>query len=192
MLQVHLDVHHPQTNLCDLLYVYKRQSRETDIHEQFSQYNPESEILSKKEQRKLAREHRLSEKHSEEEKRSEITEYMVQNQRFILEADYISGRTGSRYPVSSTLNFIFVDSTDAVIQIGSPSGIGYNGVGGITIDGRVTKYELTEKQNKRGTSYSITMYVMSSLGTYDIQLWVSQLGNADASIRGNFSGAVTY
>lgn len=158
----------------------------------FSQESTENEVMNKKEQRNLEREHRLAEKRAEEEENRKMTKRMVHNQQFVLEADFIAGRTGSRYPVNSTLNFILLDSSDAVIQIGSNSGIGYNGVGGITIEGHVTKYELIEKQNKRGTSYSITMYVMSSLGTYDIQLWVSQSGNADAIIRGNFSGSVTY
>ncbi len=158
----------------------------------FSQESMENEVMNKKEQRNLEREHRLAEKRAEEEENRKMTKRMVHNQQFVLEADFIAGRTGSRYPVNSTLNFILLDSTDAVIQIGSNNGIGYNGVGGITIEGHVTKYELIEKQNKRGTSYSITMYVMSSLGTYDIQLWVSQSGSADAIIRGNFSGSVTY
>jgi len=159
----------------------------------FSQYtSPEDQLLSKKEQRRLAREHKLAEKHAEEEKNREITAYMVNDHRFILEADFISGRSGSRYPVNSTLNFILVDSTEAVIQLGSAYGIGYNGVGGITIEGSITKYELIEKQSKNAVSYSITLFVMSSLGTYDIQLWVSSSGNADATVRGNFSGSVTY
>ncbi len=158
----------------------------------FSQYSPELDVLSKKEQRKLAREYRLSEKNAEAEKSRKITQYMVQSHRFILEADYISGKTGRRYMVNSRLNFIMLDSTNAVIQLGSSNGIGYNGVGGITIEGRITNYEITEKQNKKGTNYSITLYVTSSLGVYDIQIWVSQSGNADASVRGNYSGSVSY
>ena len=118
---------------------------------------------------------------------------MIQNHRFILEADYISGNTGRRYIVNSKLNFIMCDSTDAVIQLGSSTGMGYNGVGGITIDGRVTSYKLEEKQNKKGlTNYSITLYIASSLGVFDIQMWVSPSGSADATVRGNFAGAVTY
>ena len=160
----------------------------------FAQYDsPETEVLNKKEQRKLAREHRLAERKAEEEKNSKITLYLVQNHRFILEADYISGNTGRRYTVNSKLNFIMCDSVNAVIQLGSPTGIGYNGIGGITIDGRVTKYELKEKQNKKGlTNYSITLYVTSSLGVFDVQMWVSPSGSASATVRGNFAGAVTY
>ncbi len=158
----------------------------------FSQNSAEDQMLSKKEQRQLAREQRLSEKSDAAENSKMMTAEMLQDHRFILEADFLAGRTGSRYPVNSTLNFVMLDSTNAVIQIGSSSGIGYNGVGGITIEGRVTKYDLTKKTNKNGTSYSLTAYVMSSLGEYDIQFWISESGNAEATIRGNFSGSVTY
>ena len=159
----------------------------------FSQYtSPEDQLLSKKEQRRLAREYRLAEKHAEEEKTREIITDLVNSHRFILEADFIAGRSGSRHPVNSTLNFILVDSSEAVLQLGSPYGMGFNGVGGITIDGTVTKYELVEKKNRNSVSYSITLYIMSSLGTYDIQIWVSQSGYADATVRGNYSGSVVY
>lgn len=159
-----------------------------------AQYSsPETIVLSKKEQRKLSREYRLSEKREEAEKSNKIIQYLVQGQRFILKADYISGNTGRRYAANSILNFISVDSLDAIIQLGSSTGIGYNGVGGITIDGRVTNYKLEEKQNKKGfINYSITLYVTSSLGVFDIQIWVSSSGNADATVRGNYSGAVTF
>jgi hypothetical protein len=159
----------------------------------FSQYNsPDDQVINQKETRRLAREHKLAEKHAQEEKARELTADLVKAHRFILEADYVAGRLGSRYPVNSTLNFIMIDSTDAVLQLGSPYGIGYNGVGGITIDGTVTKYELAEQQHKKSVSYTITVYIMSSLGAYDVQFWVTPLGNTDAIVRGNFSGSVTY
>ena len=158
----------------------------------FSQDTLGTEVLGKKEQRKLEREHKFSEKQADEAQSREITQQLVKNQRFILEADYVADRYGMKYPVTSLLNFIRIDSTNAIIQLGSNTGLGYNGVGGITVEGRVTKYKLSEKQNKKGTSYTITAYVTSSLGTYDLQFWVSQLGNADAAVRGNFPGSVTF
>jgi len=153
---------------------------------------PQESVMSEKEQRALAKEKRKADKLAEEEQARKITEYMIQNQKFVLEADFIAGHTGARYPVVSNLNFIIVDSTEAVIQIGSTRGMGYNGVGGITIDGRITKYELKEHKTKRGVNYSIRLYINSSLGPYDIQFWITPSGNADATIRGNYSGSVTY
>jgi hypothetical protein len=148
--------------------------------------------LSKKEQKALAKEKRKAEQEAVAEKQKEITALMLEYHRFVLEADYVAGKSGSRTPVNSTLNFVIVDSTKATLQLGSPWGLGINGVGGVTVDGNVTRYELNKKENKKGVSYNLTLYIMSSIGTYDIQMWVSQSGRADATVRGNVSGQLTY
>lgn len=152
----------------------------------------ESSSLSRKEQRQLAKEKRKAEQAAEAEKQGEITALMLEYQRFVLEADYVAGKSGSRTPVNSTLNFVIIDSTDATLQLGSPWGMGINGVGGVTVDGNVTKYEVNNRENKKGISYNVTLYILTSIGTYDIQMWVSQSGRADATVRGNVSGHLTY
>ena len=55
---------------------------------------------------------------AERELQYELTEYMLENRSFVLEADFLQGRFGSRVYVNSTINFIAVDSTEATIQIG--------------------------------------------------------------------------
>jgi hypothetical protein len=157
-----------------------------------SVYSQEESTVNKEEQKQLAKEKRNAEKAQAEEKQKELTTLMLDYQRFVLEADYISGSSGQRSPVNSTLNFIIIDSTEATLQLGSPWGLGINGVGGITVDGNVTRYKVDVKETKRGESYTITLFIMTSLGTYDITMWVSQSGKADATIRGNVSGQLTY
>ena len=157
-----------------------------------SAQDSENELMSIKEQRQLAREHKKAEKQAEEQKRQERVAALIEGHRFVLKANYINGRRGERQVVSSNLNFIIIDSTQATLQLGSGWGMGYNGVGGITVDGRITKFEINEKENKRGKSYNITVYLLSGIGQYDIQFWISQSGNADATVRGNYSGSVTY
>lgn len=117
---------------------------------------------------------------------------MLKYQRFVLEANYVSGRTGELFPVNSNLNFMRLDSTKAVLQLGSTGGIGSNGVGGITLDGSVSKYQVKTNKTKRGKSYTVTFYVVTNLGTYDIVMFVSQSGNAEATIRGTTAGQLTY
>ena len=148
--------------------------------------------LNKKELKQLAKEKRRAEKEALDEQQGKITSRMIEYQQFVLEADYISGRSGSRIPVNSTINFVIIDSTEATLQLGSPWGLGINGVGGITVDGNVTKYEIFKKENKRGVSYNVSFFIMSSIGTYDIQMWISQSGHANATVRGNYSGHLTY
>jgi hypothetical protein len=144
-----------------------------------------------KEQRRYERQKRQEENAAEREKRIVMTRNMVGIQRFVLEADYLSDKYGNNVPVSPTINFIMVDSLEGVIQFGSAYSIGYNGVGGETLEGRITKYEYTMMGRKKD-SYSIRMIFMSPLGTYDVTLAVTPDGYADATIRGNWSGQLNY
>ena len=156
----------------------------------FAQEN--EEVLSKKELKTLEKEKKALLRSEEDKKSTEITKLMLENHRFVLEADFITGRGGNRIPVSSSLNFIIVDSLEGTLQLANPWGMGTNGLGGITLDGRISKYDLFAKESKRGISYSLTLFINSSLGSYDIQFWISQTGNATATVRGNTSGSLTY
>ena len=151
----------------------------------------ETEELSKAEIRKLQKEQRKAEKKAEEEQKVELTKLMVEYQRFVLEADQLSNKRGVRIQVSSNINFIIVDSTSATLQLGSAYSAGYNGVGGTTIDGTISRYEVTSV-GKDKSSYSISMVFNSSLGTYDISLMVSATGKADANIGGTWPGKINY
>ena len=147
--------------------------------------------LSKAEIRKLQREQRRSELAAENEKMAELTKWLIDNQRFVLEADYIKNQGGSRIPVAPNINFLLVDSTEATMQLGSAFSAGYNGVGGTTLDGRITKYEV-QTIGKNKDSWNISMRFQSAFGTYDISLLIGPTGSADANINSNWPGQLNY
>lgn len=151
----------------------------------------EQEKLSKSELRKFQREQKKAEMEAEREKMAVLTEFMITNQRFVLEAQYLSDRYGTRVPVQSNINFVMVDSLVATIQLGSAMSAGYNGVGGTTVEGRVSNYKYT-KVGKKEDSYSVSMNFMSSLGNYDITMMANAEGYTDATIRGNWPGSLNY
>lgn len=152
----------------------------------------QEEVYSKKEQKQIQKEERLAAKEAENDLLRFQTESMLQMRRFVLEADYLSDKSGKRVAVNSTINFIKIDSLKLVMQLGSNYGVGYNGVGGITIDGRVTKYDLKIIEGKKGKSYNLIIMVMSSTGNYDIMLMINDVGSTDATIRSNTSGQLRY
>lgn len=151
----------------------------------------EVQQLSKKELKKLQKEQKKADQAAEAERMAEVTKFMVEQQQFVLEADYLSDKYGQRAPVTTTINFVLVDSVVGTVQFGSAQAVGYNGVGGVTVDGRITTYEYTTI-GKNEDSYSIRLIFMSSIGTYDITLMVNSSGNADAQVRGNWSGQLNY
>jgi hypothetical protein len=133
--------------------------------------------MTKKEKRKV-----------EMEKQYQLTKHMLENKSFVLEADFLQDKYGNRAFVSSTINFVAVDSSEAVIQIGLNHRIGPNGVGGVTAKGRISKWELHENKN----SFSITMNVMTSIGIYDLRFSISPSGNATALLTGLRPGQLTF
>ncbi|KPK87626.1 MAG: hypothetical protein AMS27_01830 [Bacteroides sp. SM23_62_1] len=144
-----------------------------------------------REHREYEKQMRKEQRERELEQKSGITKKMVEIQRFVLEADNLSDKYGNRIMVSPNINFIMIDSLDGVLQFGSAFTVGYNGVGGQTLDGRITKYEYS-MMGRNKDSYNIRMIFMSPIGTYDITMTVNPEGYADATIRGNWSGQLNY
>lgn len=147
-----------------------------------------NENLDKKTLRKYQKIEKREQQKMEDERRLQQVKSLIDSREFVLEANYLSGRSGVLIPVTSNLNFIMVDSAKSVIQIGSPSGIGYNGVGGVTDEGKVTKYEV--KETKGG--YSLKLYTSSSLNSFTIFFTINSDGHATARLSGVRGGVLTY
>jgi len=135
---------------------------------------------SKKEQRK-----------AKMEAEYKMTDSILSARKFVLEAHQLRNKQGAQINVTPNLNFVSVDSLRAVIQIGSNERAGYNGVGGITVDGKVSNWKYA-KDDKRKT-FTIFLTVQSDLqGIYDVNMTVDYSGYADASISGMRSGRLTF
>ena len=150
----------------------------------------QTQELSKKEQGQLKKQLKKEQKAEEEAQQAQIVGLMVEYHRFVLEAEQLRDKRGNMVQVSSMINFIACDSVQGVIQIGSQAYVGMNGVGGITVDGPVTKYEHT--YNEKNGSYSIQWMLRTSIGTYDVIMNVSSDGRADATVSSTWPGRVTY
>ena len=114
---------------------------------------------------------------------------LLEDQSFVLEADYL-GNGYDRHPVVSTLNFIMVDSSATIVQTGNNFGVGYNGVGGLTVEGKVSKYVIV--RDKKRKSFTVTWNMSSAVGFYNISMVVSASGRATATLTGNTSGRLVY
>jgi len=156
-----------------------------------AQEEPKASKETIKEQRQWEKEKRKLEKEMEKARLEELTKSMIELHRFVLEADFLSDKYGYRIPVSSMINFIRIDSLEGTLQLGSAYSVGYNGVGGTTVDCKVIRYEYS-KTGKKGDNYMLTMTLTSSLGAYDVFMNISKEGFADANIRGNWGGQLNY
>ncbi|MDF1575969.1 MAG: DUF4251 domain-containing protein [Bacteroidales bacterium] len=139
-----------------------------------------SQELSRQEQKKLEKELKKEQKAEEAAKKAAVVDAMVLYRRFVLEANTLKDKRGNSLNVSSNINFIAADSLTGVIQVGSNTYIGSNGVGGVTVEGSISDYKYS-KHEKSG-SYSVSYYLRTPLGSYDVRLTVYSDGRADADV----------
>ena len=146
--------------------------------------------LSKKEQKQLLKEDRRARANQEAELKAVFVDSTLNSRSFALEADMLYDKYGQSIPVQSNINFILVDSVYGVLQVGDPFRMGGNGLGGVTYEGSVNSYNF-EKDTKRN-NYIISYTLISSFGSFDVNINVLSNGRAEATVRGAFSGSIRY
>jgi len=133
---------------------------------------------------------RKEKKDSIAESQYRLNKYMLENRNFVLVASYLQDKRGNRRIVNSTINFVAIDSTTAIIQVGSDYRNGPNGVGGVTAKGKITRWVLTE--NKKQKSFNLSVNVSTSIGFYDLFFSISLWGNNTARLTGLSAGELTF
>lgn len=110
----------------------------------------------------------------------------INNASFVLEADAVTFRRGTRVFVNSTTNFISVKDGRAVVQVSpSYSYSGPNGVGGITVDGKVSDVRVSEDK-KGNIHYSMNVTGIMISARVDIVI-IADSSKAYATVTPNFS-----
>ena len=123
-----------------------------------------------------------------------IQEIWAENKTFVLEAQQVFNKRGEVFQLSPSTNFVYFDMDKAIVQLSFNGLVGWNGVGGITIKGNITKYKY-DAENKNKPIY-IEATLQGSDGFQDIFLWISSSGQGEAQVndmRGNrirFTGHV--
>ena len=82
----------------------------------------------------------------------------IRNKDFVLQIDNVTFRSGNTVFVNSSTNFISVKGNRAVVQI-SPSNFtsGPNGLGGVTVDGGISNYQIsTDKKGRVNLTYNVS------------------------------------
>jgi len=119
-----------------------------------------------------------------------ILDSLLNAKKFVLEADFLANRYGDRIIVTPNLNFIKLDNQNGILQTGSNFGFGYNGVGGVTAEGKVGKWRIL-KDTKR-MIYTVQFSLLTNIGNYDVSMLVSADARARATITGLGPGKLTW
>lgn len=73
----------------------------------------------------------------------------LREKRFVLEADQVAFKRGRNAFVNSSTNFVSLFDNEAVVQISPLESVGgFNGVGGITLDGTASNIKIHEDKKK--------------------------------------------
>ncbi len=116
---------------------------------------------------------------------------LVATKAFVLEAHTLYGRSGASFQLNSTTNFVGFDGKNSTIQLAFDQLIGWNGLGGITLEGTIGSMEI--KDNKNGLGFSINATVRQKGGSVVTMIFrVSSDGNARVDMSGSFGERLSF
>jgi hypothetical protein len=147
-------------------------------------------IIGNSQNPKLSRQEKKEVRKAQLDANFYILDSLLKAQSFVLEADFLQNSYGYRIPVVSNLSFVKVDGSKGILQTGSDSNIGYNGVGGVTAEGSVGNWKIFTDYKHQ--SYRLQFNLNSIIGIYDISMTVSADNNATATISGLGPGKLTW
>ncbi|HBH25013.1 MAG TPA: hypothetical protein DDY13_16535 [Cytophagales bacterium] len=140
-----------------------------------------------KEMEKMSKAEKKALKQAEMKANKDSLLQIIENKQWVLEAYQLQGKYGQTFNLSPTTNFVAVKGDRNVWQFAFNGLIGWNGIGGITIDGKVTKYEVSPGK-KAKSAISIRMNTMApGTGPANIIMTVTSDGHARATVSGAFS-----
>jgi hypothetical protein len=147
-------------------------------------------LISNSQDTKLTKQELKDAKRDKQYYNFQVLDTLLKNRSFVLEADFLENQYGNRKPVLSSINFILVDSLKAVLQTGSNSNFGLNGVGGTTAEGSISGLKVTK--NEKSLSFFLRFTVNSNIGIYDVTMNISCNNTARATITGLTRGKLVY
>jgi hypothetical protein len=115
---------------------------------------------------------------------------LFENQQYVLEANTVYSKKGRSFRMNSTINFVKIDKDNSIIQLGFNQIQGWNGVGGITLEGNVRNYKVIKGDGTKLPSVQFDMN--GTLGWATVRIDVNTSGQARATVNGNFGDRVSF
>lgn len=145
----------------------------------------------KKDNKKLERAERKKQKEEQFKANQERFLSAVKDRSFVIEADAISGKYNFRHQVTSSTNFVKIDGEEVTIQSAGGTNPGYNGLGGLTVNGRITDYDVTTSDKSHSINIAV-MFTSPVIGHSSLILSIRADGYASATVSDNWGGRATF
>lgn len=113
-----------------------------------------------------------------------VARLQLKHRKFVLTADQITINNSPIINVSDNTNFVLADSMTGVVQVSPMMSGGPNSLGGFTVTGDVTNYEIIEAKNGDVT---VTYRLSAPIGSTDVRILLYKGSNkAQATVTPTF------
>ena len=146
-------------------------------------FSQEKSKLSRKERKELKKRERSEQKKALLE--------LLYSKEWVIEAHTVFDRYNQSYQINPSVNFVGIKGDEGALQLGFNGLIGWNGVGGVTIDGTVTQYEVKEGKENQSPSANIR-FQGRGVGSASISISLNTSGQATARVSGDFGDRITF
>lgn len=145
----------------------------------------------KQEQKKIEKLNRKEAREQQYEKNKEHFLSLVNDKTFVIEANTLHGKYMNRYEVTPSTNFVKIEGKSVTVQTAGGFNPGYNGLGGVTIDGTITSYEVREREKDQSINLFIH-FSSTAIGHASLSIDIAPDGNASARISDNWGRRVLF
>ncbi len=146
----------------------------------------------RKEERKLQKAERINESLRMSKENFEKYLSNIKDSTFVIETHTLFDRRGNSLPVSPTVNFVMVVGNEFTMQIGFNGRIGANGLGGTTLEGYITDYQMLATKNKESHVRLRLSVNTLRIGQSTVTIDVNRDGYARAYVSGAFRTRLSF
>ncbi|GAB5524853.1 MAG: DUF4251 domain-containing protein [Roseivirga sp.] len=109
---------------------------------------------------------------------------LMEDRDFVLQAERIGGKNSIPINVASQINFIRIDGDDLIVQYGLNTGTGRNGLGGVTYEGKIRRFDTKDLGEGKTYNTRIQFFTpyLNGVATINIRIRGNQ---AQASVWSN-------
>ncbi|GEM_PF-3314543 len=109
---------------------------------------------------------------------------LLESRDFVLQAERISGKNTIPINVANQINFIRIDGDDLIVQYGLNAGAGRNGLGGVTYEGKIRRFDTKDLGEGKSHNTRIQFFTpyLNGVATINIRIRGNQ---AQASVWSN-------
>lgn len=143
------------------------------------------------EQKKLSKKEKKELKARQLEEQKQAIVDLLESKSWVIEAHTVYDRYNQSYQLNPTINFVGVKNDEGALQLGFNGLIGWNGVGGVTIDGKVTRYEVKDEKKDK-TPTVVLRFQGRGIGSATINVAVNTSGQATARVSGDFGERISF